>query len=51
MKEFKCPHCKGLGKVIYYHGDLDTCPTCHGAGYVAGDMKPPLPEPPAKVEP
>jgi DnaJ-class molecular chaperone len=26
----ECPHCKGVGKVVYYHGDLDTCPTCHG---------------------
>ncbi len=30
----ECGHCKGLGKVQYYHGDYDTCPTCHGAGYV-----------------
>lgn len=27
-----CVHCNGSGKVRYYHGDLDTCPTCHGTG-------------------
>lgn len=27
-----CVHCNGKGKVPYYHGDEDTCPTCHGSG-------------------
>ena len=27
-----CTHCRGSGKVRYYHGDFDTCPTCHGNG-------------------
>jgi hypothetical protein len=34
-----CPHCKGLGKVQYYHGDLDTCPTCHGSGNVTSERE------------
>lgn len=29
-----CEHCLGRGKVRYYHGDFDTCPTCHGTGKV-----------------
>lgn len=28
----QCKHCCGTGKVRYYHGDRDTCPTCHGKG-------------------
>ncbi len=28
----RCTHCRGSGKVRYYHGDFDTCPTCHGNG-------------------
>lgn len=29
-----CEYCDGTGKVRYYHGDFDTCPTCHGSGKV-----------------
>ena len=35
----ECTYCKGLGKVTYYHGDLDICPTCHGAGFVEGEFR------------
>jgi RecJ-like exonuclease len=27
-----CAYCQGKGRVIYYHGDYDTCPDCHGTG-------------------
>ncbi len=36
----KCAYCKGKGKVRYYHGDFDTCPTCHGTGDCPTEEKP-----------
>lgn len=37
-----CHTCIGSGKVRYYHGDLDTCPVCHGVGahegFQVGDL-------------